>query len=55
LPRERITPQVIAIEFDQVEGVEEYAFVVVEVADEIERSDAVVIAGDRFPIDDAGA
>jgi hypothetical protein len=47
-----ITPQVIAVQLDQVEGVQEYAFVVMPVANEIERSDAVVITGNRF--DDAG-
>src|SRR5690349_17533623 len=37
------------------EGVEEYAFVTMAVANEIERSDAVVISRDCLPIDDAGA
>jgi hypothetical protein len=31
------------------------AFVVVAIANEIERSYAIVIAADRFAIDDAGA
>src|SRR5262249_62011217 len=51
----RIAPQVVAVQFDQVEGVVEYALVGALVTDEIERSNAVVIAGDRFAIDDAGA
>src|SRR6266581_3035906 len=51
----RIAPQVIAVQFDQVKGVEEYAFVSALVTDEIERGNAVVIAGDSFAIDDAGA
>ena len=49
----RIVPQVVAVQFDQVEGVEEYALVSAVVTDEIERGDAVVIAGDSFPVDDA--
>ena len=51
----RITPQVVTVQFDQVEGVEEYAVVSAVVTDEIERSNAVVIAGDSFAVDDAGA
>src|SRR5262249_33742923 len=52
---QRITPQVVAIELDQVEGVEEYAPVGVLVTDELERGHAVVIASPRFAIDDARA
>ena len=48
-------PQVIAVQFDQVEGVEEYAVVSAVVTDEIERGNAVVIASDSFAVDDAGA
>ena len=51
----RIAPQVVAIQLDQVEGVKEYALVSALVTDEIERSHAVVIAGDSLSIDDAGA
>src|SRR5262245_18383202 len=52
---QRITPHVVAVELDQVEGVEEYALVSALVTDEIERGNAVVIAGDSFAVDDAGA
>ena len=52
---QRITPQVVAIELDQVEGVEEYAPVSALVTDQLERGHAVVIAGDRFDVDNAGA
>ena len=48
-------PQVVAVQFDQIEGVQKDAFVMAAVADAIERSDAVVITGNRLPIDDAGA
>ena len=51
----RITPKAIAVQLDQVEGVEEYALVSAVVTDEIERGDAVVIASDSFTVDDAGA
>ena len=51
----RIAPQVVAVQFDQVEGVEEYAVVSAVVTDEIERGNTVVIAGDGFTVDDAGA
>src|SRR5438093_969390 len=39
----------------RVEGIKENAFVMVAVADAIERSDAVVITGNRLAVDDAGA
>jgi hypothetical protein len=51
----RIAPQVVAVQFDQVESIEEDAVVSAVVTDEIERGNAVVIAGDRLAIDDAGA
>src|SRR5262249_43088031 len=51
----RIAPEVVAVQFDEVEGVEEYALVSTLVPDEIERGDTVVIAGDSFTVDDAGA
>jgi hypothetical protein len=51
----RIAPQVVAVQLDQVEGVEEYAFVSALVTDEVERGYAVVIAGDSFAVDNAGA
>ena len=51
----RITPQIVAVQFDEVEGVEEYAPVNAVVTDEIERGNAIVIASDSFAIDDAGA
>src|SRR5215467_2776826 len=51
----RIAPQVIAVQFDQVEGVQERAVIMAAVANEIERGNAVVIAGDSLAVDDAGA
>src|SRR5262249_56806508 len=50
----RITPEVVTVQFDEVEGVEEYALVSAVVTNEIERGNAVVIAGDGFTIDNAG-
>src|SRR5215831_2272319 len=52
---ERIAPQVVAVQLDEVEGVEEYALVSAVVTDEIERGNAVVIAGDSLAVDNAGA
>src|ERR1700745_1470442 len=49
------TSQIVAVQFDEVEGVEEDAFVSALVPDEIERGNAVFIASDGLAIDDAGA
>jgi hypothetical protein len=46
--------QVIAVEFDQVEGVEENAIIVVPVTDAVERRYPVLAARDRLSVDDAG-
>ena len=51
----RIAPQVVTVQLDQVEGVQKHAVVSAVVTDEIERGNAVVIAGNSFAIDDAGA
>ena len=52
---ERVTAQVVAVQLDQVEGVQEHVPVMLAVADTLERCEPVVIAGDSFTIDDAGA
>src|SRR5215831_18423881 len=52
---QRITPQVVAVQLNEVEGVEEYVLVSAVVTDEIERGNAVVIAGDSFAVDNARA
>ena len=49
----RIMPQVVAVQLDQVEGVEESVTVMASVADTVERRHAVVAASNRLPIDDA--
>src|SRR5215469_613751 len=46
---------VVAIELDQVESVEEGTVVMAVVANEIERRHAVVVAGNSFAVDNAGA
>ena len=51
----RVAPKVTAVQLDQVEGVEEDALVSALVTDEIERSNAVLVAGDSFAVDDTGA
>jgi hypothetical protein len=52
---QRIAPQVVTLQFDQVECVDEDTVVVAVVANEIEQGNAVVIASDSFAIDNAGA
>src|SRR5262249_37305041 len=47
--------RVVAVQFNEIEGVEEYALVGALVTYEIERGDTVVIAGDSLAVDDAGA
>src|ERR1700730_15140226 len=51
---ERIVAQIIAVEFDQVEGVEENAIIVVPVTDAVERRYPILAARDRLSVDDAG-
>jgi hypothetical protein len=51
----RIKPEIVAVQLDEVEGVREYALVSAVVTDEVERGDTVVIAGDSFAVDNAGA
>src|SRR6516162_7512253 len=51
----RIAPQVVTVQFDEVERAEEYALVSAVVTHQIERGNAIVIAGDSFAIDDARA
>jgi hypothetical protein len=53
--RKRIAAEIVAIQFDQIECVEEYALVSALVTDEIKRGNAVVIAGDCLAVDDARA
>jgi hypothetical protein len=48
---ERVTAQVVAVQFDEVEGGTRP--VMLAVADTLERCEPVVIARDGFPIDDA--
>ena len=52
---ERLAPKIIAIEFDQVEGIEEHRRVMAPVSDAIEGRDPILTAGHRLPIDDTGA
>jgi hypothetical protein len=41
---QRIRSEIVAIQFDQVEGVQKYIFVMVTVANAVERSDAGLVA-----------
>jgi hypothetical protein len=47
---ERVTAQVVAVQFDEAEGLQEHVPVMLAVADTLERCEPV---GDSFPIDDA--
>jgi hypothetical protein len=51
---ERVAPQIIAVELDQVEGIEEHVRVMVPVPDAIEGCHPVFAARHRLPVDDAG-
>jgi hypothetical protein len=51
----RVTAQVVAVEFDKIEGIQKHAGVVPAVANAVKRRHAVVIARDRLSIDDARA
>jgi len=39
--------QIVAVQLDEIEGVEERAIIMAAVANEIERGNAIVIKGDR--------
>jgi hypothetical protein len=49
----RITPQVVAIQFNEVEGVEERVAIMTSIADTVERRDAVVATNNGLSIDNA--
>jgi len=51
---EWVTAQVVAVQLNQVEGVEEDRPVVAAVADTVELGDAGLVASDRLAVDDAG-
>ena len=46
----RIAPQIVSVQFDQVESVQERAVIMAAVANEIERGDAVLVAGNGFAV-----
>src|SRR5262249_19373229 len=52
---QRITPHVIAVQFNEVEGVQKHAIVSAVVTDELEPTNTVVSASDSLTIDDARA
>jgi hypothetical protein len=47
-------PQVIAVKFDQVEGVKEDVPVLAAVAQPVEHRQAVAVTGNRLAVDQAG-
>jgi hypothetical protein len=52
---ERIAPAILALQLDQVEGVQEDASVMPAMPQQVEARQAVVSARDRFPVDGTGA
>jgi hypothetical protein len=50
---ERLTPEVITAELDQVEGVEEDASIMLPIADALEARPSVIIAAHCLTVDDA--
>ena len=47
-----LAPQVGAIQFDQIEGAQEHAVIVMAVSQSIEVRDAIVAASDSLTIED---
>src|SRR5262249_15130230 len=52
---ERLATEVVAIQFNQIEGVEEDSVVMPPIADAVEVRHPVVVTGDRLTVDDTGA
>ena len=50
---ERITSDVVAVQFDVVERVEEYVANIAPIADVVEACDTIIVADDCLAIDDA--
>jgi hypothetical protein len=50
---ERLAAEIVAVELNQIEGVQEHAGVVSAVTDTLEAGYAALVAGDGLPIDDA--
>ena len=48
------SPQVGAVQFDQVEGVQEHLAVMALIPNTVKHREAVVVAGNRLAVDDAG-
>jgi hypothetical protein len=51
---ERVATQIVAVELDQVEGIQEHSVIMLVVPDPIEGCDPVVTACDCLAVDDAG-
>ena len=47
---QRVAAQIVAVQLDQVEGVEEHGAVVAAIADAIKLRDAAVVASHRFTV-----
>jgi hypothetical protein len=51
---ERVAAEIVAVQLDQIEGVQEHAGVVSAVTDALEARHSIVVTGDRLAVDDAG-
>ena len=51
---ERIAPEVVAVQFDRVKGIEKHGPVMLAVPNAVEARHAVIAAGDCLAVDDAG-
>jgi len=50
---ERITSEVVAVQFDQVERVEEYVAIIAPIANVVEGCDTIVVEDDCLAVDDS--
>jgi hypothetical protein len=50
---ERITSEVVAVQFDEIERVKEYVAMIVPIANAVEGCDTIVVADDCLAVDDA--
>ena len=46
---ERITSEVVAVQFDEVERVEEYVAIIAPIANVVEGCDTIIVADDCLP------
>ena len=52
---ERVAPQIIAVQLNQVEAVEKHGAIMAPIPDAVEAWHSAIVAGDGLAVDDAGA